>query len=94
MDLQIAEWITGDTTFIANTTANVQSDFVILQISLQSPQPFVELNQHAQDSHSYYALKNVRISYSELTELVPTTNFRVPESSTKWDSLVASEALR
>ncbi|KLO08004.1 DUF1793-domain-containing protein [Schizopora paradoxa] len=53
-----AEWISGDDTLIAKSTQDIESDFVILETSLQTPQSFTEVNQHTQDGTSIYALKN------------------------------------
>ncbi|KLO09278.1 DUF1793-domain-containing protein [Schizopora paradoxa] len=53
-----AEWISGDGNAVVDCVEDTQNDFVILQTSLQDPQPFVEINEHAQDSSSLFAMKN------------------------------------
>ncbi|KLO10456.1 DUF1793-domain-containing protein [Schizopora paradoxa] len=53
-----AEWITGNTNIFANATQDIENGSLILQASLQFPQLFTEINDHAQDSTSVYAMKN------------------------------------
>lgn len=59
VDIQITEWVSGDDSLIVGSAEDIQSDFVILEASLQTPQPFAEVRQHAQDTTSLFALKNV-----------------------------------
>lgn len=57
--MNLLEWLTDDDALIANATTDIQNDFIILQTSLQHPQPFVEIDNFALDSTYIYALKNV-----------------------------------
>lgn len=53
------EWITGNTNLVASASEDTSGDFVNFQISLETPQPFNEVSDHAQDSTSIFAHQNV-----------------------------------
>ncbi|KAF5390714.1 hypothetical protein D9757_002684 [Collybiopsis confluens] len=52
-----AEWVSGNTSQIANWTTSVQ-DVLTHQIQLQNPSPFSEVNDRAQSGSAYYSTMN------------------------------------
>ncbi|KLO07712.1 DUF1793-domain-containing protein [Schizopora paradoxa] len=52
------EWITGSDSLFGTGSGGVQPEFIFLKASTKTPQPFVEINDHAQDSTIIYAAKN------------------------------------
>ncbi|EJC99891.1 DUF1793-domain-containing protein [Fomitiporia mediterranea MF3/22] len=53
------EFITGDTSKVAQWTADESGDYVVLSMQLQTQQQFSEINSFAQDATEYYSFKHI-----------------------------------
>ncbi|KLO10459.1 DUF1793-domain-containing protein [Schizopora paradoxa] len=90
-----AEWIGGDTNLVANATGNVESDVVVLQASLQTPRPFSEINDHAQDAIALYAMKNTTgVHYQvETANFVRNLSISDTDLQNTIDTMVSTHAI-
>ena len=68
--IYVKEFITGDTSAVAEWAAEDTNDYVVLSMRLQQPAPFTEIHQFAQDGTAYYCLKKVRQFYDHNCSLV------------------------
>ncbi|KLO10460.1 DUF1793-domain-containing protein [Schizopora paradoxa] len=90
-----AEWVSGDDSLFASAGGGIRSDFVFVQAAAKTFQPFVEINDRAQDSTIIYAVEKIGdVTY----EVGPTDSVRIPGTNgtglgNKIDSDVGTHAI-